>query len=84
MNELQEVIDWIAEAKPRRLVALTGAGISAESGVPVFRGPGGLWENHRPEDLATPEAFARDPHLVWRWYEWRRDRIRAAHAGSRP
>lgn len=79
MNEtLKEVITWIAQAKPRRVVALTGAGISAESGVPVFRGPGGLWENHRPEDLATPEAFARDPQLVWRWYEWRRDKIRAA------
>lgn len=53
------------------VVALTGAGVSAESGVPVFRGPGGLWERYRPEDLATPEAFARDPVLVWRWYKWR-------------
>jgi NAD-dependent deacetylase len=54
---------------------LTGAGVSAESGVPTFRGPGGLWESHRPEDLATPEAFARDPALVWRWYHWRRGLI---------
>ncbi len=55
-----------------RVVALTGAGISAESGVPTFRGAGGLWRQYRPEDLATPEAFARDPALVWEWYHWRR------------
>ena len=46
--------------------------MSAESGVPTFRGPGGLWREHRPEDLATPGAFARDPRLVWEWYDWRR------------
>ncbi|QDT38893.1 SIR2 family NAD-dependent protein deacylase [Stratiformator vulcanicus] len=51
---------------------LTGAGVSAPSGVPTFRDPGGLWRNYRPEDLATPEAFARDPKLVWEWYELRR------------
>ena len=55
-----------------RVAVLSGAGISAESGVPTFRGKGGLWENHRPEDLATPQAFARDPDLIWRWYHWRR------------
>jgi NAD-dependent deacetylase len=59
----------------RRVLALTGAGISAESGVPTFRGPGGLWRQFRPEDLATPEAFARDPRLVWEWYSWRRETI---------
>lgn len=59
----------------RRVVVMTGAGISAESGVPTFRGPDGFWRHHRPEDLATPEAFARDPRLVWEWYAWRRDRI---------
>ncbi|MFH1033111.1 MAG: NAD-dependent deacylase [Pseudomonadota bacterium] len=58
-----------------RVAVLCGAGVSAESGVPTFRGPGGLWENHRPEDLATPRAFARDPALVWRWYNWRRELI---------
>jgi len=64
---------------PARAVAiLTGAGISAESGVPTFRGPGGLWRDYRPEDLATPEAFARDPRLVWEWYEWRRKKIAEA------
>jgi NAD-dependent deacetylase len=62
----------------RALVVLTGAGVSAESGVPVFRGNQGLWEGHRPEDLATPEAFARDPERVWRWYRWRLDRVLAA------
>jgi NAD-dependent deacetylase len=56
----------------RRVVVVSGAGISAESGVPTFRGPGGLWRQYRPEQLATPEAFARDPALVWEWYQWRR------------
>jgi NAD-dependent deacetylase len=75
----------VAVAGAARLVALTGAGISAESGVPTFRGPGGLWRSFRPEDLATPAAFARDPVLVWEWYDWRRSRIAAAepNAGHR-
>ena len=59
-----------------RVVVLTGAGVSAESGVPTFRGPGGLWKEHRAEDLATPDAFARDPRLVWEWYGWRRRVVR--------
>lgn len=58
-----------------RLVAVTGAGVSAESGVPTFRGEEGLWKSHRPEELATPGAFRRDPRLVWEWYGWRRERI---------
>jgi NAD-dependent deacetylase len=58
-----------------RIAVLTGAGISAESGVPTFRGPDGLWRTFRAEDLATPEAFARDPVLVWEWYAWRREII---------
>ncbi|HXF70047.1 MAG TPA: NAD-dependent deacylase [Thermoflexus sp.] len=61
-----------------RVVALTGAGISAESGVPTFRGPDGLWGRYRPEELATPEAFARDPVRVWEWYAWRREVIARA------
>jgi NAD-dependent deacetylase len=65
-------------ARARNIVALTGAGCSAESGVPTFRGPGGLWRNFRPEDLATPEAFERDPRLVWEWYDWRRGLIAQA------
>ena len=56
----------------RRIVVLTGAGISAESGVPTFRGAAGLWRSFRPEELATPEAFARNPRLGWEWYAWRR------------
>lgn len=57
----------------RRVVVLTGAGISAESGIPTFRDAmTGLWARFRPEELATPEAFTRDPKLVWEWYAWRR------------
>ena len=59
----------------QRITVLTGAGVSAASGVPTFRGAGGLWKRYRAEDLATPEAFARDPQLVWEWYAWRREKI---------
>ncbi|HEY0970803.1 MAG TPA: NAD-dependent deacylase [Gemmatimonadales bacterium] len=59
-------------AGARRIVVLTGAGVSRESGVPTFRGDEGLWKSFRPEELATPEAFGRDPELVWGWYAWRR------------
>ncbi|MDY6989189.1 MAG: NAD-dependent deacylase [Thermodesulfobacteriota bacterium] len=58
------------------VLALTGAGISQESGVPTFRGTDGLWKNFRAEDLATPEAFERDPVTVWQWYDWRRSLIK--------
>ena len=54
---------------------LTGAGISADSGVPTFRGAEGLWKQYRAEELASPDAFARDPKLVWEWYSWRRELI---------
>jgi NAD-dependent deacetylase len=54
------------------MVVLTGAGISAESGVPTFRGEDGLWRQYRAEELATPWAFQRDPTLIWEWYDWRR------------
>ena len=64
----------------RTIVVLTGAGISAESGIATFRGPGGLWEGHRVEDVCTPEALARDPELVHRFYDLRR----AALAGVEP
>jgi NAD-dependent protein deacetylase/lipoamidase len=56
----------------KRITVLTGAGVSAASGVPTFRGPNGLWKNFKPETLATAEAFRRDPKLVWEWYDWRR------------
>jgi NAD-dependent deacetylase len=62
----------------KRITVLTGAGISAESGIPTFRGAGGLWRDYSPEKLATPEAFARDPRLVWEWYNWRRGIIHRA------
>ena len=58
-----------------RITVLTGAGVSAASGVPTFRGSGGLWKSFRAADLATPQAFARDPVTVWEWYDWRRGLI---------
>ncbi len=64
--------------KARRVTVLTGAGISAPSGIPTFRDPGGLWDNFRIEDFATPEGFARDPERVWRWYLARWQKIREA------
>ncbi|MBI0474195.1 NAD-dependent deacylase [Sphingomonas sp. MA1305] len=60
----------------RNIVILTGAGVSAESGIATFRGPGGLWEGHRVEDVCTPEALARDPALVHRFYDLRRAALR--------
>src|SRR6266498_2966761 len=69
--------------RAQRVVALTGAGVSAESGVPTFRdAQSGLWENFKPEDLATPEAFRRDPKLVWEWYEWRREKVRTVQPNA--
>ena len=62
----------------RRVAVLTGAGMSAESGVPTFRGADGLWRTFRAEDLATPQAFARDAALVWEWYRMRRRRMASA------
>jgi len=67
-----------ALAEARSAVVLTGAGVSVESGVPTFRGAGGLWKTFRAEELATPFAFERDPKLVWEWYDWRRQRIAQA------
>ncbi len=68
-----EIIDALRKA--RSVVVLTGAGVSAESGVPTFRGQEGLWRNYNPQELATPEAFNKDPTLVWEWYDWRRGLI---------
>jgi NAD-dependent deacetylase len=59
----------------RKVAVLTGAGISAESGVPTFRGEEGLWKKFRPEELANYDAFMRNPELVWEWYQWRRSMI---------
>ena len=64
--------------KAERITVLTGAGISAESGVPTFRGDQGLWNDIRPEDIATPQAFLKDPEFVWKWYDMRRQTIHNA------
>jgi NAD-dependent deacetylase len=61
--------------RAERVMISTGAGISTESGIPAFRGPDGLWESFKPEELATPEAFQKDPKKVWEWYDWRRQKI---------
>src|SRR3982751_4395040 len=79
---LDAALDAIRRHPPRRVVVFTGAGVSAESGIPTFRGAGGLWRNFRSEDLATPHAFARDPNLVWEWYEWRRGLVRDAQPNA--
>jgi NAD-dependent deacetylase len=73
---MDSVRQWLRDASS--IAVLTGAGVSAESGVPTFRGNHGLWKQYRAEDLATPGAFARDPKLVWEWYDWRRSLIAQA------
>jgi NAD-dependent deacetylase len=75
MSRLQARARDVVE-RAEGIIVLTGAGISAESGVPTFRGAAGLWRDFRPEELATPSAFARDPRLVWEWYDWRRRLVR--------
>jgi NAD-dependent deacetylase len=77
---IEQARTWLACAES--VAVLTGAGISAESGVPTFRGAAGLWKQFRPEDLATPEAFQRDPRLVWEWYDWRRSLIATAQPNA--
>lgn len=69
----EELIDRLRKA--RKIAAMTGAGMSAESGVPTFRGDEGLWSKYRPEELANVHAFTSDPALVWEWYCWRRGLI---------
>jgi NAD-dependent deacetylase len=71
-----------AVRRARALAVLTGAGVSAESGIPTFRSNGGYWKTRRFQDLATPEAFARDPKLVWEWYEERRRLIAGANPNA--
>lgn len=67
----------------QRTLILTGAGVSAESGIPTFRdAQTGLWGRYRPEDLATPDAFERNPELVWQWYQWRRESIARARPNA--
>jgi NAD-dependent deacetylase len=74
-DDLRERLD-----AARSVTVLTGSGISAESGLPTFRGVGGLWRTHRVEELASPRGFARDPRLVWTWYNERRQ----AHKSVEP
>jgi NAD-dependent deacetylase len=76
MSNSQQIERLAAKFRPEaRITVLTGAGVSAASGVPTFRGPQGLWKNYPPEQLATADAFRRDPRLVWEWYNWRRELI---------
>lgn len=73
-SQLQQATQILT--KSSKICILTGAGISAESGIPTFRDKQtGLWEQYRAEDLASPEAFERDPQLVWSWYQWRRQLV---------
>ncbi len=77
MNEIKfsdELIEKLTKA--RVITALTGAGVSAESGIPTFRDPGGIWEKFKPEQLANFEAFMSDPDFVWSWYQHRREIMR--------
>ena len=80
MVDLSQAREWLAQATS--VAILTGAGVSAESGVPTFRGQGGLWKDYKAEELATPGAFARDPRLVWEWYDWRRQAIAKAQPNA--
>jgi NAD-dependent deacetylase len=80
LKSMHAVREWLRDASS--IAVLTGAGVSAESGVPTFRGNNGLWKQHRAEDLATPGAFARDPKLVWEWYDWRRSLIAQARPNA--
>lgn len=85
-GDINSIMDFPADLfrfliKAERVAVLTGAGISQESGLRTFRDTqAGLWAQYRPEDLASPEAFARDPKLVWDWYAWRREAVK----GVRP
>ncbi len=76
MSELERAVRRIAEA--RHVAVLTGAGVSAESGIPTFRGLGGLWRGRDPMSLATPQAFAAEPERVWEFYNWRRGLVAQA------
>jgi NAD-dependent deacetylase len=80
MPGIEEARAWLAAAKS--VAALTGAGISAESGIPTYRGAGSLWRNYKTQSLETPEAFARDPELCWEWYDERRQIMAAAQPNA--
>jgi NAD-dependent deacetylase len=81
VNFTPQLIECLARAQ--RVTVLTGAGVSAESGVPTFRdAQTGLWARFRPEELATPDAFRRNPKLVWEWYAWRRELVAKARPNA--
>lgn len=80
ISVLEEACQTVRGAS--RIAVLTGAGVSAESGIPTFRSNGGFWQNRRFEDLATPQGFAHDPKFVWQWYEERRRGIAAARPNA--
>jgi NAD-dependent deacetylase len=83
MSESAAVIELAGRIKAAgRITVLTGAGVSAASGIPTFRGKEGLWKNYEPEQLATRDAFRRDPKLVWEWYNWRRELIAACRPNA--
>ncbi|MEJ2109855.1 MAG: NAD-dependent deacylase [Acidobacteriota bacterium] len=75
--QMADAVSQLAQRieKAKTITVITGAGISAASGVPTFRGKEGFWKSYSPQDLATPEAFEKDPKLVWEWYDWRRGLI---------
>ncbi len=73
-EKLKRLGDWLTQSQ--QTVILTGAGVSAESGLSTFRDPQqGFWAKYDPMEMASPEGFARDPHLVWKWYQWRRQQV---------
>jgi len=77
-KEIEDILTQIP-SKIESVAVITGAGISQESGIPTFRGADGLWKQYKPEELATPYAFRKDPKLVWEWYEMRRQIIKKAN-----
>jgi NAD-dependent deacetylase len=77
-SQKSEIRNQKSEVKGTRVLVITGAGVSAGSGIPTFRGKDGYWRNFDPAKLATPEAFAQNPSLVWEWYRERRETIRRA------
>jgi NAD-dependent deacetylase len=79
-DDFTEVIDIIRGSKS--VAVLTGAGISAESGLATFRGKDGIWSKMRPEELASVDGFMANPKLVWEWYQHRRDILNGAHPAA--